>query len=50
MALVYWFGNEGRENVMVMEVLGPSLENIFSYAKQQVNLKTVLMRAEQTVS
>lgn len=44
---VVWFGVEGDFNVMVMDLLGPSLEDLFLFCNQRFSLKTVLMLGDQ---
>lgn len=47
---VYWTGTEGGYNILVMELLGPSLEALFSSCGRKLSLKTALMVADQMVS
>ncbi|KAK3164584.1 hypothetical protein QOZ80_1AG0021450 [Eleusine coracana subsp. coracana] len=47
---VKWFGVEGDYNVLVMDLLGPSLEDLFSFCSRKLSLKTVLMLADQMIN
>jgi casein kinase I family protein HRR25 len=44
---MYYFGKEGDWNILVMDLLGPSLEDLFEYCRRKFTLKTVLMVAIQ---
>ena len=45
-----WYGREGDYHIMVIEMLGPSLEDLFVYCGQKLSLKTVLLLADQLVA
>lgn len=46
---VKWFGVDGDFNVMVIDLLGKSLEDLFNDCGRKFSLKTVLMLADQVL-
>jgi len=44
---VRWFGVECDYNIMVMDLLGPSLEDLFNFCRRKFSLKSILMLAQQ---
>lgn len=47
---MYYFGQEGLHNILVIDLLGPSLEDLFDHCGRRFSLKTVIMVAKQMVS
>jgi len=46
---VHYFGVECDYNVMVIDLLGPSLEDLFNYCNRRLTVKTTLMLGDQLV-
>ena len=46
---VHHFGQEGLHNVLVIDLLGPNLEDLFDMCNRKFSIKTVCMLALQMV-
>lgn len=47
---VHHFGQEGLHNVLVIDLLGPNLEDLFDMCGRKFTIKTVCMSAKQMIS
>jgi serine/threonine protein kinase len=47
---VHWNGVEGKYNVIVTDLLGPNMDDLFEFCGNKFTLKTVLKLADQMIS
>jgi len=47
---IYYCSTEGTKNIMIMDLLGPSLEDLFNLCNRKFTLKTVLMIGDQMLT
>ncbi|KAJ3503772.1 hypothetical protein NLJ89_g8286 [Agrocybe chaxingu] len=47
---IYHFGQEGLHNILVIDLLGPSLEDLFDMCGRKFSIKTVCMAAKQMIT
>jgi len=47
---IHWYGNQGNYNILVIDLLGPSIEDIFNAENRKFSLKTVAMLGDQLVN
>ncbi|ODV87713.1 hypothetical protein CANARDRAFT_173629 [[Candida] arabinofermentans NRRL YB-2248] len=46
---VYYFGQEGYYNILIIQLLGPSLEDLFEWCGRRFSIKTVAQVAKQMI-
>ncbi|KAL3239372.1 serine/threonine protein kinase YCK2 RNJ42_04415 [Nakaseomyces bracarensis] len=46
----YYFGQEGLHNILVIDLLGPSLEDLFDWCGRKFSVKTVVQIAVQMIT
>ncbi|KAK0532285.1 Palmitoylated plasma membrane-bound casein kinase [Tilletia horrida] len=46
----YYFGNENLHSILVIDLLGPSLEDLFDMCGRKFSIKTVVMCAKQMIT
>ncbi|KAK6457344.1 casein kinase I [Scheffersomyces xylosifermentans] len=45
----YFFGQEGVHNILIIDLLGPSLEDLFDWCNRKFTVKTVVQVAKQMI-
>ena len=45
----YFFGQEGVHNILIIDLLGPSLEDLFDWCGRRFSIKTVIQIARQMI-
>jgi len=50
MPKVLYYGRLEKDNIMIMELLGPSIEALFRLCQRQFTMKTICMIGKQLVS
>ncbi|CAI7105766.1 BEM_collapsed_G0016450.mRNA.1.CDS.1 [Saccharomyces cerevisiae] len=45
----YYFGQEGMHNILIIDLLGPSLEDLFEWCGRKFSVKTTCMVAKQMI-
>lgn len=46
---IHWYGTQGNYNIMIIDMLGPSLEELFNYCKRKFSMRTILQLGDQMV-
>lgn len=46
---VYYYGQEGLHNILIIDLLGPSLEDLFEWCGRQFSIKTCALLAVQMI-
>ena len=47
---LYYSGCDGEFNILIMELLGPSVEDMFNKVNRKIGLKSILFLGEQMLS
>ncbi|XP_055987079.1 casein kinase I-like [Sorex fumeus] len=46
---LWWYGQDKQYNALVIDLLGPSLEDLFNLCSRKFSMKTILMLADQMI-
>ena len=47
---LYWCGTQGNYNILVIDLLGPSLEDLFNFCERKFTLKTSILIVDQMIA